>query len=214
MSWLHSPHALLTFLLPLSLTLPSPAQAEAASTTPSSPPPASTPSLTPQESLAETILSHLGQVSERDNHFRETHSVHALKAPLKSSGILRFRAPDHIEKITTAPIHDTLIMEGDVVQIHHGKGPARTLPLHVTPVLELMAATIRGPLQGNTALLKQFYSLSAQGDIASWTLTMTPRTSEVAHMVHIVQMTGHNNAIESIHLIQANNDVTDTIITR
>ncbi|MCX5619002.1 MULTISPECIES: LolA-related protein [Bombella] len=170
-------------------------------------------SSTSNEALAVEIIHHIGLVSQRDNHFRETRQLHALKQPLHSEGLLRFVPPDHIEKYTLTPVQDHFILEGDMVQLQHGQSPMRSIPLHINPTMQIMAATIRGPLQGDVTLLQTYYNLSAQGDMGHWTLLLTPRTSEVAQIIQRVQLEGRNNVLERTRLIQANGDSTETIIT-
>lgn len=165
------------------------------------------------ESLAVDILHRIGLVSRRDNHFTETRRLHALKAPLHSEGQLRFIPPDHVEKLTLSPVRDSFIMQGDTARLQHGQNAARTISLNVSPALQIMAATIRGPLQGDVALLQHYYSLSAEGDIGHWSLTLTPRTQETARIIRTVRLEGRNNTLDSTHLVQANGDVTDTFIT-
>lgn len=165
------------------------------------------------ETLAIDILHHIGLVSQRENHFTETRQLHALRTLLHSEGQLRFIPPDYVEKLTFRPVRDSFIMQGDTARLQHGQSPARTISLNVSPALQIMAATIRGPLQGNVDLLQHYYSLSAEGDIGHWTLTMTPRTPEAARIIRQVRLEGRNNTLDSTHLVQTNGDVTDTFIT-
>lgn len=168
---------------------------------------------TANAALAIEIIHHIGLVSQRDNHFTETRQLHALKQPLHSEGLLRFTPPDHIEKHTLTPVQDHFILEGDMAQLQHGQGPMRSIPLNINPTMQIMAATIRGPLQGNVALLQTYYTLTAQGDMGHWTLLLTPRTPEVARIIQHVQLEGRNNVLERTRLIQANGDSTETVIT-
>lgn len=187
------------------------AHAAAPTVAPAGTPPTATPS--GGEALAVDILHRIGLVSQRENHFTETRQLHALRAPLHSEGQLRFIPPDYVEKLTLTPVQDSFIMQGDAVRLQHGQSPERTVSLHVSPALQVMAATIRGPLQGDVALLQRYYTLSATGDAGRWTLTLTPRTAETAHIIRLVQIEGRHNTLDSTHLVQANGDVTDTTIT-
>ncbi len=197
------------FLLTLPIFWPM-AQAAAPTAVPTPDAPAATAD---GEALAIDILHRIGMVTQRENHFTETRQLHALRVPLHSEGQLRFIPPDYVEKLTLSPVRDSFIMQGDTVRLQHGQNPERTISLHVSPALQVMAATIRGPLQGDVTLLQHYYTLSATGDTGRWTLTLTPRTAETAHIIRLVQMEGRNNTLDSTHLVQANGDVTDTAIT-
>lgn len=162
--------------------------------------------------LGDEIMARLGQVPQRQQTFHETREIRALTAPLRSQGVLLFRRPDYIEKKTLAPRPEDLVVNGSTISITRGTAPARLVDAAHNPGLALLVATLRGPLEGDAALLKQYYRLDAAGDLGSWTLTLTPARPEVARFVQSVTMVGHNNAIASVRVLQANGDVQTTTI--
>lgn len=155
--------------------------------------------------LAAQIVTHLGSVPERTEYFHETREFAALTHPLLSSGVLIFRHPDFLEKETLLPQPETLAIEGDTVSVQRG-GHVRHILLAQNPALALLATTLRAPLAGNMAALRQAYTVSAQGDMGAWTLTMTPLSEQAHKMVRQVVLAGRNNAVESLKILQANGD--------
>ncbi|MBS1002094.1 outer membrane lipoprotein carrier protein LolA [Acetobacter persici] len=155
--------------------------------------------------LAAQIVTHLGSVPQRTEHFHETRELGALTHPLLSSGVLIFRHPDFLEKETLLPQPETLAIEGDTVSVQRG-GHVRHILLAQNPALALLATTLRAPLAGNMAALRQAYTVSAQGDMGAWTLTMTPLSEQAHKMVRQVVLSGRNNAVESLKILQANGD--------
>nr|WP_025825393.1 LolA-related protein [Acetobacter persici] len=155
--------------------------------------------------LAAQIVTHLGSVPERTEHFHETRELGALTHPLLFSGVLIFRHPDFLEKETLLPQPETLAIEGDTVSVQRG-GHVRHILLAQNPALALLATTLRAPLAGNMAALRQAYTVSAQGDMGAWTLTMTPLSEQAHKMVRQVVLAGRNNAVESLKILQANGD--------
>ncbi|GAN64046.1 fatty acyl CoA synthetase [Acetobacter indonesiensis NRIC 0313] len=157
------------------------------------------------DDLATQIVTHLGSVSERTEHFHETRELGVLTHPLLSSGVLVFRHPAFLEKETLSPRPETLVIDGDTVSVQRG-GHVRHILLAQNPALALLATTLRAPLAGNMAALRQAYTVTAQGDMGAWTLTMTPLSEQAHKMVRQVVLSGRNNAVESLKVIQANGD--------
>ncbi|MGV4877177.1 LolA-related protein [Acetobacter indonesiensis] len=157
------------------------------------------------DDLATQIVTHLGSVSERTEHFHETRELGVLTHPLLSSGVLVFRHPAFLEKETLLPRPETLVIDGDTVSVQRG-GHVRHILLAQNPALALLATTLRAPLAGNMVALRQAYTVTAQGDMGAWTLTMTPLSEQAHKMVRQVVLSGRNNAVESLKVIQANGD--------
>jgi hypothetical protein len=159
------------------------------------------------DKLAETVIARLGLVAERRQGFHEVRTLAALSTPLTESGVLIYRRPGHLEKLTLSPRREELVIGGDSVSIRRGDGPARTVALDQSPELALMATTLRAPLDGDLAALRRFYRLEASGDTGHWTLHMIPADERAARVVRRVEMTGENNAIRTMRIEQANGDV-------
>ncbi|MFT8417537.1 MAG: LolA-related protein [Acetobacter sp.] len=157
--------------------------------------------------LTGQIIVHLGQVPERTQTFHEKKEIAALTHPLLSSGVLVFHRPAYLEKHTQAPRPETLVIDGDMVSIQRGTGGVHHVALAQNPLLALLAATLRAPLEGNLPALTQDYAVTAQGNLGAWTLSMSPISDQAMHLVHLVVLTGRNNALDSLKIVQANGDV-------
>lgn len=157
--------------------------------------------------LTGQIIAHLGQVPARTQFFHEQKDIAALTHPLLSNGVLVFHRPAYLEKNTQAPRPEILVIDGDMVSIQRGGGGVRHVALAQNPALALLAATLRAPLEGDLPTLAQDYAVTAQGDLGAWTLSMTPVSDQARHLVHLVVLTGRNNAIDSLRIVQANGDV-------
>ncbi|BCI68858.1 outer membrane lipoprotein carrier protein LolA [Acetobacter aceti] len=157
--------------------------------------------------LADTILSRIGAVHARENRFHEVRVLAALTKPLESNGTLKWRAPDYLEKLTEAPRREDLIINGKSVTVARGAAQPQILDTARNPELQLLADTLRAPLSGNIVLLRRYYHVSASGNEgSSWTLTLVPATADVAKLLKKVVITGTNNAITQLEILQANGD--------
>lgn len=157
--------------------------------------------------LSAQVIAHLGQVSERTQTFHEKKDIAALTHPLLSNGVLVFHRPSYLEKKTQAPRPETLVIDGDMVSIQRGAGDVHRVALAQNAALALLAATLRAPLEGNLTALTHDYAVTAQGDLGAWTLRMTPTSAQAVQLVRLVVLTGRNNAVDSLRIVQANGDV-------
>lgn len=157
--------------------------------------------------LSAQVIAHLGQVGERTQTFHEKKEIAALTRPLLSSGVLVFHRPAYLEKKTQAPRPETLVIDGDMVSIQRGAGDVHHVALAQNAALALLAATLRAPLEGNLPALTHDYAVTAQGDLGAWTLRMIPTSAQAVRLVRQVVLTGRNNAVDSLRIVQANGDV-------
>ncbi|MBF0857335.1 outer membrane lipoprotein carrier protein LolA [Gluconobacter oxydans] len=156
---------------------------------------------------ADAILTRVGAVPARDNTFHEVRNLVTLTRPLESSGTLKWRAPDYLEKLTLSPRREDLVIRGSTVTMMRGTAQPQTLDATRNPALQLLADTLRAPLSGDTALLHRYYHIAVSGTEGGlWTLTLSPATNDVRHFLKQVAIAGTNNAITRLEVIQANGD--------
>jgi len=63
------------------------------------------------------LMQTLAQVRSASARFTETKTVSMLNAPLVASGTLTYVAPDHMEKITLAPVRERFLLDHNRVTI-------------------------------------------------------------------------------------------------
>lgn len=158
------------------------------------------------QDLADTLITRLGQVHARQKSFHETRNLAALKAPLESTGVLIYRHPGYLQKTTLQPRPEDLVINGDVVTISRNHAAPQSVDTARVPALRLLADTLRAPLDGDAALLRHYYHITATEQGADWSLYLTPLSDKVAALAKNVTLSGRNNAILRIVLVQANGD--------
>ena len=154
-------------------------------------------------------MAHLAQAPERRASFVEEKTFAALTTPLRSEGRLLFRRPDHLEMTTTTPQPESFVVEGERVVVNAGTDPPRVLEIGGQPALRALVDTIRGTLSGNTALLRQSFTVTGTGTPADWHILLQPRDPALARMLREVRLSGGGD-LRVIETVAPNGD-TDTL---
>lgn len=155
----------------------------------------------------ERLLARIAAHGEGTARFVETRHLSVLTAPLKSSGLLRFRRPDFLEKQVLQPTEELLRVEGNRLTIDDGgPGSPKTMDLDDYPQVLAMIASIRAPLTGDAAMLNRLFQISVGGSERRWLLALTPRDARVAELLRAVYIRGREDAITVIEIQQRNGD--------
>lgn len=132
-----------------------------------------------------------------------------LAAPVDSRGTLGFTKPDIVEKVVLAPRAERYRIAGDELTVTRG-GRERKLALSSQPLLAAFAASLRGVLAGDEALLRRHYEVSIAGDEVAWKLELVPRDTMGGGFVERVVFTGSQARIAEIEVREVNGDRTVT----
>jgi propanediol utilization protein len=145
--------------------------------------------------------------ARRQGHIAYTEVQHlaVLDAPLRSSGELLYEAPDRLEKRVLAPRAETLVLAHGVLSATRG-GHTRVLELAAAPQLAPLIESLRATLAGDRAALERLFSLELAGDLAHWTLSLTPRDPAAARTVAAVRISGERAEIRSVEILAADGD--------
>lgn len=151
-------------------------------------------------------MAKLAAVPERRAAFRELRRFAALQEPLESRGHLLYRRPAYLEKITDWPQPERLVVNGPYLALTEGNEPPRVIDLRGQPELATMIDGLRGALSGNLAALQDRFRIGAAGDLAAWTLDLTPRDDRAARFLRSVRLAGRGDDITEVRVTQANGD--------
>jgi hypothetical protein len=145
--------------------------------------------------------------ARRHGHVAYTEVQHlaVLDAPLRSSGELLYEAPDRLEKRVLEPRAETLVLAHGVLQATRG-GRTHVLELAAAPQLAPPIESLRATLAGDRAALERFFSIDLAGDLARWTLTLTPRDPAAARSVASVRITGAQAELRTVEILAADGD--------
>lgn len=153
----------------------------------------------------ETLLNTLAEHRQGKLRFHEEKFIGVLDTPLLSEGTLRFHPPDHLEKHTTSPRDERMIINGNQLS-YTRHGQTYTLNLAEHPEATAYANSIRGLLNGNAALLRKSYELKLSGDRAHWVLLLLPTDARIQSLIQSISVNGSGDHLQRIEYDQANGD--------
>jgi outer membrane lipoprotein-sorting protein len=151
-------------------------------------------------------MTRLASFPERHATFREEKYLAALDHPLRSEGRLYFRRPGHLEKTTTAPRPESLVVDGETLTVTRPGTAPVALQLPDQPELEALVDAVRAPLAGDLALMRRHFVVSAEGSLQVWRITLRPGDPGRRHLVQRILVDGNGDDIITIRVEQANGD--------
>ena len=151
------------------------------------------------------VLTLLGARRHGHAPFTEVHEMAMLKEPLRSSGELFYDAPDRLEKRTLTPRAESLLLDHGILTAQ--RGPHRhVLELSAYPQVVPFVESIRATLAGDEAALERYFSIDFQGELAHWTLHLTPKDPALAHTVKDITIEGERDVLHSVVIRQSDGD--------
>lgn len=164
------------------------------------------------ESLAQAgnfdvvrLMQLLSLAPEAEVAYTEKKYSSLLAEPIVSSGTLSYRRPDTVEKNMTAPRNERFRIAGEELIVARN-GAERRFPLSSQPLLSAFAASLRGVLAGDAALLRSHYRLALEGEEQGWRLEMIPLEEETSRYVERITVSGRAGRIEEIEVRESSGD--------
>ena len=151
-------------------------------------------------------MARLAQAPERRATFEEEKRLAALDQPLRSTGTLLYRRPRHLEKRTTYPVPESLVVDGDRLVLTAGQEPPRVVDLGGQPEIRALVDTVRGVLAGDLDTLRRLYDIRAEGTPSAWRLALTPTDPRAARFLRVVRVAGASDQVRGIEVVEAGGD--------
>ena len=168
--------------------------------------PAASAQSTTEPTLAAAIMARLAAMPDRDASFTEQKRLASLAAPLQSSGKLVFRHPAHLEKITTAPRPERLVIDQGTLSIISPNAAPQNVALDAHPALQAMTTAIGAALAGDLPALQRVYAVDATGSLADWHIVLRPRSPALIRFITTITLDGAGSDLHSFALVQGNGD--------
>lgn len=153
----------------------------------------------------DQVMALLAQRQHGEVKYVEEDYLGILERPVKSSGVLVYAAPDHLEKRALRPRAESLILDGERLTVRRGHSTYR-LNLSEYPQVAPFIDAIRDTLAGNEGALERVFKVAFTGALESWKLKLVPLDEKVARKVRRVQITGARDEIRSVEILQADGD--------
>jgi hypothetical protein len=166
---------------------------------------AAEPSTTPIAPAFHELMRLLAARRQGHVSFTEVHEMAMLKAPLASSGELLYEAPARLEKRTLIPKPETLVLDHGVLTAQRGHRQ-HILELGAYPQVVPFVESIRATLAGDEAALEHYFVIDFSGELAHWSLQLTPRDATIARTVAQVTLSGERDAIRTVEIRERDGD--------
>jgi hypothetical protein len=153
----------------------------------------------------DQLMQALAQRKHGEVGFEETDYLAVLDRPLKSSGVLIYDAPGHLEKRTLKPKQQSLTLDGDQLTIQRGRRNYR-MQLSAYPKVAPLVDAIRDTLAGNEAALEKVFKVGFTGTADDWKLELVPLDKDIARTVKRVEIAGTHDEIRSVAILQVGGD--------
>lgn len=160
----------------------------------------------------EQLMQTLAATRSGHASFVEIKSIAMLDKPVESSGELFYTAPDRLEKRTLAPKPESMLLDKDKLIVEQ-RGKKRVLALQNYPEVAAFIDSIRGTLAGDRKALERTYTLNVTGNEANWELFLAPIEDKLKKVVAKISIAGSGNALQTIHILQADGDSSSMTIT-
>ncbi len=151
------------------------------------------------------LMQLLSLAPEAEVPYTERKYSSLLAEPIVSSGTLSYRRPDTVEKNMATPRSERFRIVGeDLIVVRNGA--EQRFPLSSQPLLSAFAASLRGVLAGDAALLRSHYRLALEGEEQDWRLEMIPLDEEIGRYVERITVSGRAGRIGQIEVREASGD--------
>jgi len=164
------------------------------------------------QSLAQTgkfdlvrLMQLLSLAPAAEVPYTEKKYSSLLAEPIVSFGTLSYRRPDTVEKNMTAPRNERFRITGEELIVVRN-GAERRFALSSQPLLSAFAASLRGVLAGDAALLRGHYRLALEGEEQGWQLAMIPLEEDISRYVERITVSGRAGLIGQIEVREASGD--------
>ena len=151
------------------------------------------------------VMRLLGGQTHRQTTFRERQDLAVLDRPLISTGELIYDAPGRLEERVLTPHREVLVAQGERLSIERG-GRRRVLELAHAEGLAALIDSLRATLAGDAPALQRDFRVDFHGDVAHWTLRLTPRSAALARRVATIRIDGARGELRRVVIHAADGD--------
>jgi hypothetical protein len=153
----------------------------------------------------DALMALLAKRKHGEARYVEKDYLKVLDRPLKSSGVLIYRAPDLLEKRTLAPRKESLVLDGRELTVRRGDRTYH-LDLGSYPQVAPYVDAIRATMAGDLGALERVFEVRFSGSLAHWTLGLVPLQKRVARSMRRIRIEGDEADVRSVQIDKTNGD--------
>jgi hypothetical protein len=146
--------------------------------------------------------------------FREEKKLALLRAPLVSEGRLFYKRGGYLARVTEKPSPSTVRIGPDTLEVDSGEGFKR-IDLRGRADIKLFVESFARVLAGDYDALATLYTIGFKPAAAAnerWTLSLTPKSGNLAQLVKSVELEGKGFGVELIRVNETKGDSASTHI--
>jgi hypothetical protein len=153
------------------------------------------------------LIASLARPAPASTPYTEVHFARMLKEPLVLHGQLDYGGADKLGKRVDTPYKETTtIADGKATIAREGRG-SKSFGLDRAPELQGLLASFSAMLSGDAETMNRFYTIDRQGDVQAWTLTLQPRSPDLAKHLKTIVVDGAAKEPRCFTMTQGNSDV-------
>jgi hypothetical protein len=151
------------------------------------------------------LFAALAKRTPAKTAFHERKFLALLDKPVESRGELSFTPPDRLEKRTTSPKPERVIVDRERITLERA-GRTYGMGLRENPGVAVLVESIRATLAGDLDALTRTYSVGLDGNESRWRLVLRPLDPAAATLVERIEIAGAQADVRSVEIFQADGD--------
>ena len=151
------------------------------------------------------LFASLAKKTPQRTQFHERKFLKLLDKPVESRGELLFTPPDRLEKRTTSPKPERVLVDRERITLERA-GRSYGMGLRENPGVAVLVESIRSTLAGDLDALTRTYSAALDGNAAKWRLVLRPLDPAVATLVERIEIGGAQADVRAVEIFQADGD--------
>ena len=159
----------------------------------------------------EELEQALARTPPVSTDFVEYRFSHLLKKPLRTNGILEYRADGVMTRKVEQPFQETTDVDGDTVRIARAGRAPRTLSLQRAPQLRVLLGSFRALLEGKLTPLASDFEITLEDQAENWTLTLQPHDARLAKQLARIRVHGHGDRPTCLEALEPDGDAALTL---
>ncbi|MCY7369863.1 MAG: outer membrane lipoprotein carrier protein LolA [Polaromonas sp.] len=145
--------------------------------------------------------------------FVEQKFVRILDAPVESKGELLFSAPARLEKRTSMPRPEALLIDGNQVLIERGAS-RRSLSLEEFPDMASLVHSLTATFRGDQVSIEQYFNWKLSGPAHRWQLVLRPKSGKLFITLGEIRLAGDGGYVHTVETTLTDGDRSVMTLTR
>jgi hypothetical protein len=154
----------------------------------------------------DALIARLARPAPDSTSFVEVRYSSLLKKPIVVSGRLEHREDGTLVRRVETPYAEVTELRGENVVVEREGSKPRRFALDRAPELRGMLASFGAILKGDRPMLDRYFVVTAQGDLARWEITLTPRDDKLKRRLSAIVVHGAGDRAKCFTLEEPDGD--------